>query len=184
MEFKTIISAETLQAQLSNPAWVIVDCRFYLQEPERGYQEYLESHLPGAIYLNLDTDLSGEIIPGKTGRHPLPDPQVFADRLSGWGIENSTQVIVYDNKGGALASRLWWMANLCNRVESLTLNEALTAFLYQTDVRANIIERPTTSQSIPVFSSIVRILYKSFQGDKRLFKRKIFRPFICGLRNL
>lgn len=109
MEFKTIISAETLQKNLNNPNWAIVDCRFYLQEVDRGHQEYLESHIPGAVYVHLDNDLSGEIHPGKTGRHPLPESQEFAERLSSWGIDNSTQVIAYDNKGGALAARLWWM---------------------------------------------------------------------------
>ena len=129
MEFKTIISAETLKAQLSNPDWVIVYCRFYLQEPERGYQEYLESHLPGAIYVDLDQDLSGEIIPGKTGRHPLPDSQVFAERLSGWGIGNETQVIAYDNKGGALASRLWWMLRWLGHEKVAVLDGAWKAWM-------------------------------------------------------
>lgn len=109
MEFKTIISAESLHKNLNNPHWAILDCRFYLQEVDRGHQDYLHAHIPGAIYINLDEDLSGEILPGKTGRHPLPDSQVFAERLSGWGIDNGTQVIAYDNKGGALAARLWWM---------------------------------------------------------------------------
>lgn len=109
MNFKTIISVENLQENLNNPNWAILDCRFYLQEPERGYQEYLDSHIPGAIYIDLDRDLSGEIVPGKTGRHPLPSSEIFADRLSSWGIDNSTQVIAYDNLGGALAARLWWM---------------------------------------------------------------------------
>lgn len=79
------------------------------------------------------------------------------------------------------ASRLWWMANLCNRVDSLTLKESLTAFLFMTDVRANIIERPTISQSISVFSAIVRMLHNSLKGDQKLFKRKIFRPFMMEL---
>jgi thiosulfate/3-mercaptopyruvate sulfurtransferase len=80
-----------------------------LQEPDLGYQEYLDAHVPGAIYIHLDRDLSGEIIPGNTGRHPLPSSQIFAERLSNWGIDASTQVIAYDNLGGALAARVWWM---------------------------------------------------------------------------
>ena len=111
MEYKTIISAADLFKQLDNPDLVLLDCRFYLPEPERGYQEYLEGHIPGAGYINLNKDLSGEIIPGITGRHPLPAPGVFAERLSGWGIDRSSQVIAYDNMGGALAGRLWWMLN-------------------------------------------------------------------------
>ncbi|HDN04526.1 MAG TPA: sulfurtransferase [Chloroflexi bacterium] len=122
MDYKTILSVETLQENLENPTWAILDCRFYLQEPERGYQEYLESHIPGAIYIHLDRDLSGEILPGVTGRHPLPDSKTFAERLSGWGIDNSTQVIAYDNKGGALAARLWWMLRWLGHDKAAVLN--------------------------------------------------------------
>jgi hypothetical protein len=73
------------------------------------------------------------------------------------------------------ASRLWWMAYLCARVEDLSLEEALTCLLYQYDVRANIIERPTTAQSVAVFSAILKILSESYKEDKRLFNREYFR---------
>jgi hypothetical protein len=78
-------------------------------------------------------------------------------------------------------SRLWWMANLCSRVNGLSLTEALECFLYQTDVRANIIERPTTSQSVRIFSAILKKLYESFRGDKILFDRVRFRSFMKEL---
>lgn len=122
MEYKTIISAETLKENLNNPNWAILDCRFYLQEPELGYQEYLESHIPGAIYIHLDRDLSGEIKPGKTGRHPLPDSETFAGRLSNWGIDNETQVIAYDSMGGAIAARLWWMLRWLDHEKVAVMN--------------------------------------------------------------
>lgn len=81
------------------------------------------------------------------------------------------------------ASRLWWMAALCSRVDGITLDESLTAFLYQYDVRANIIERPTTSQSIPVFSAVIRKLHQSYKGDeaKALFERARFRSLMKEL---
>jgi thiosulfate/3-mercaptopyruvate sulfurtransferase len=122
MDYRTIISSESLQENLGNPSWAILDCRFYLQEPERGHLEYLESHIPGAIYIPLDRDLSGDIIAGRTGRHPLPDSQVFVERLSSWGIDNSMQVIAYDNKGGALAARLWWMLRWLGHDKVAVLN--------------------------------------------------------------
>ena len=59
--------------------------------------------------MHLDRDLSGKIIPGKTGRHPLPDPQSFANRLSLFGLSEGKRVVVYDDKGGGIAARLWWM---------------------------------------------------------------------------
>lgn len=79
------------------------------------------------------------------------------------------------------ASRLWWMATLCSRVNGLTLTEALTSFLYQYDVRANIIERPTTSQSVPVFSAVLKKLDESNKGDKQLFVREKFRSVMKEL---
>ena len=122
MSYQTIISAERLLENLNDPNWVIVDCRFDLHEPERGYQEYLESHIPGAIYAHLDNDLSGEIIPGRTGRHPLPESQAFAERLAAWGIANGIQVVAYDSNGGALAARLWWMLRWLGHDEVAVLN--------------------------------------------------------------
>ncbi len=109
MAYQTIISAGDLNKNLTKPTWAILDCRFYLGETERAAREYLEGHIPGAIYVDLDRDLSSEVIPGKTGRHPLPDSQIFADRLSTWGIDDEVQVVVYDNEGGGLAGRLWWL---------------------------------------------------------------------------
>ncbi len=79
------------------------------------------------------------------------------------------------------ASRLWWMASLCNRVKSLTLHDALTCLLYQYDVRANIIERPTTSQNVGVFSTILMKLHESYNGDKSFFEREKFRTVMREL---
>lgn len=72
-------------------------------------------------------------------------------------------------------SRLWWMGYICNRVSGLTLSEALKAFLYRSDVRANILERPTISQSLTVFSAFINELKISLDGDGALFERERFR---------
>lgn len=79
------------------------------------------------------------------------------------------------------ASRLWWMAAICSRVRGLSLEEALTAFLHQYDVRANIIERPTTSQSVPVLSALLKRLHESYQTDRKLFERRKFRSVMKEL---
>lgn len=79
------------------------------------------------------------------------------------------------------ASRLWWMASLCSRVEGLTLEQSLQSLLHQYDVRANILERPTVSQSIPIFSAILRKLHASYQDDQKLFERQVFRDFMKEL---
>ncbi len=109
MAFTTLIDPETLQAHLEASDWVVVDCRFSLSDPAYGRCAYRGAHIPGAVYAHLDEDLSGPIVPGQTGRHPLPDPDRLAQKLSAWGIDDRMQVVAYDDAGGAFAARLWWL---------------------------------------------------------------------------
>ena len=109
MIYTTLIATPQLALHLGDPDWTLVDCRFALADTGLGRRAYLEAHISGAIYAHLDEDLSGPIVPGITGRHPLPDPAVLAARLSQWGIGPGVQVAVYDDQGGAYAVRLWWM---------------------------------------------------------------------------
>lgn len=109
MHYTTLISTADLAAHLDNPRWAVVDCRFKLDDKAAGRQGYLAGHIPGAVYAHVDEDLSGPIIPGKTGRHPLPTVEQFAATLGRWGIDNETQVIAYDDASGVFAGRLWWM---------------------------------------------------------------------------
>lgn len=107
--YRNIINASDLKANLDHPDWVIVDCRFSLADTEEGRKDYVKSHIPGAFYAHLDEDLSSPIIQGETGRHPLPDVQTFVELLSSWGVSKGVQVVAYDDRGGGIASRLWWM---------------------------------------------------------------------------
>jgi thiosulfate/3-mercaptopyruvate sulfurtransferase len=107
--YTTLISPGDLRPQVGRKDWVIVDCRFSLPDPPAGRRAYAENHIPGAVYAHLAEDLSGPVVAGKTGRHPLPDPGVLAKRFSDWGIDRSTQVVAYDASGGAMAGRLWWL---------------------------------------------------------------------------
>jgi thiosulfate/3-mercaptopyruvate sulfurtransferase len=110
MVYSTLISAADLRRHLGEADWAVVDCRFALNEPERGRREYLAAHIPGAVYAHLTEDLSAPVVPGRTGRHPLPDVDQFAQVLSGWGIDARVQVVAYDDSGGSMAAaRLWWM---------------------------------------------------------------------------
>lgn len=109
MSYTTLISAEELGYHLDEPDWVIIDCRFDSEDTDRGRKEYEQAHIPGAVYAHLDKDLAGPIIPGQTGRHPLPDDETFVQTLSSWGIDSRAQVVVYDELTGAYAARLWWM---------------------------------------------------------------------------
>jgi thiosulfate/3-mercaptopyruvate sulfurtransferase len=105
---QTIISVTELVG-LQSEDHLVFDCRHDLFKPEFGQESYLAGHIPGAFFLHIDRDLSGEIIPGKTGRHPLPNMADFAQRISAYGLKATTQVVCYDNKGGGIAARLWWM---------------------------------------------------------------------------
>lgn len=109
MTYTTLLSTAELAAHLDDPHWVIIDARFNLREPEQGRQAYLAGHVPGALYADLNQDLSSRPIPGQTGRHPLPDVAAFAATLSRWGIDHGVQVVVYDDASGFYAGRLWWM---------------------------------------------------------------------------
>jgi thiosulfate/3-mercaptopyruvate sulfurtransferase len=107
MSFTHLISTNEL-SESRKPDWVIVDCRFDLANPDWGFLNYQEGHLPGAVYAHLDHDLSGKVTV-QTGRHPLPDPEIFVKKMTAWGIQANTQVVVYDTTGGSFAVRLWWL---------------------------------------------------------------------------
>lgn len=110
MAYTTLIEAAELAARLEDPDWAIVDCRFTLGDAARGRNAYRRGHVPGAVYAHLDEDLSSPLIPGKTGRHPLPEVEELAARFSQWGIARGVQVVAYDDATGALAAaRLWWL---------------------------------------------------------------------------
>lgn len=112
-------------------------------------------------------------------RWPIPeDDEAAVSHIKKHLFVAGTRGIERDNA----ASRLWWMAALCSRVKGLPLTEALTVFLHQYDVRANIIERPTTSQSIPIFSAVIKQLAESYKTkEKKLFERTKFRELMKQL---
>jgi thiosulfate/3-mercaptopyruvate sulfurtransferase len=106
--FTTLVTTGELAGHLDDAAWVVFDCRHDLAKPDLGRTEYLASHIPGARFMHMDEDLAGPAT-GGNGRHPLPDPSVFAAKLGAAGVGPDTQVVAYDAQGGVNASRLWWM---------------------------------------------------------------------------
>jgi thiosulfate/3-mercaptopyruvate sulfurtransferase len=82
-----------------------VDCRWSLDDPEAGRRAYLDGHIPGAVFVDLERELSAP--PGPNGRHPLPPPVAFAEAMSRAGIDEGTFVVAYGSLGGA--ERLWWL---------------------------------------------------------------------------
>lgn len=105
MTFQTLITPEELAR---HPGFRIFDCRQNLAEPDRGLQEYLEGHLPGAMYAHLDKNLSSKKT-GTNGRHPLPEAKDFMAWLGSQGIRPDDQIVVYDAADGMFAARLWWL---------------------------------------------------------------------------
>jgi thiosulfate/3-mercaptopyruvate sulfurtransferase len=104
----TLVSTATLALRLDDPAYVIVDCRFKLDDPDAGEKTYVDAHIPGAVYAHLDRDLSGPRT-GTNGRHPLPAVTTVAGTFGRLGVHEGVQVVAYDQDNGAFASRLWWM---------------------------------------------------------------------------
>lgn len=107
-----LVSAAALHA---DTRYHVFDCRFNLTNPSAGADAYALGHIPGARYVHLGHDLSRPVSHapqghrGPGGRHPLPDPEVFALRLGQWGLTPDSHVALYDDAGGMFAARMWWM---------------------------------------------------------------------------
>ena len=108
MSYTTLVDVEMLRAHLDDPNWLVVDVRHQLSDTGYGECAYAAGHIPGAVFLHCDRDLSG-VMTGCNGRHPLPDPEQLAQRLGDIGIGAVTQVVVYDDAQGMIAGRLWWL---------------------------------------------------------------------------
>ncbi len=149
MNYLTLISTSDLRTHLYNPNLIILDCRFDLNDPELGFSKYRENHIPGAIYANLNRDLSSPIISGKTGRHPLPEITALSDIFSKWGITANTQVIAYDDRGGAIAARLWWLLKWLGHQKVAVLDGGFPKWKAENLPTDNSIVTPKTKQFSP-----------------------------------
>ena len=125
MAYRTLIDTATLAGNLGDPEWRIFDVRHDLMNPDLGREQYTEGHLPGASFVPMDVELSGEKI-GKTGRHPLPDANDFMATLGEWGIRPGQQIVVYDGSGGMYAGRLWWMLRWMGHYSVAVLDGGIT----------------------------------------------------------
>jgi len=140
-----------LSTQLARVDLRLIDCRFVLADATAGESAFLASRIPGARYAHLDRDLSDHARPASEGRHPLPSPEAFAKTLARWGITPETQVVAYDDAGGALAAaRLWWMLQWMGHRHAQVLDGGWTAWLAQgapLDSRA--LSRSQDADSLP-----------------------------------
>jgi thiosulfate/3-mercaptopyruvate sulfurtransferase len=106
--YANLVSTDQLWAHVSDENWLLFDCRFDLADTEKGRRAFQQSHIPGAFYAHLDEHLSSPITM-QTGRHPLPDMNALNRWLASCGMQSKRQVVVYDDSGGAMAVRLWWL---------------------------------------------------------------------------
>jgi len=123
-----LVSANQLEEILNSGENVLLcDCRFDLANPESGRKAYEESHIPGAIYVDLDQDMSGTKT-GSNGRHPLPTPQDWAKTKARLGFAPNTLVVAYDKQGSVYASRLWWMLKATGHANVRVLDGGLDSW--------------------------------------------------------
>lgn len=121
-----LISVEHLAARLDDPDLIICDVRWYLSDPRRGRREYQSGHLPLSLFVDLETVLTG---PSGPGRHPLPSPRAFAQRIGNMGIGPYHTVVLYDSSGGVTAARMWWMLRAIGHTSALVLDGGFPAWV-------------------------------------------------------
>lgn len=131
-----LVSTAQLSSRLSDPTWVIFDCRHDLMDHAKGAQLYQAGHIPGAHFAPVETALAGTKT-GTNGRHPLPSPEAFAAFLGAHGVTDKTNVVAYDDCGGLYAARLWWMARWIGLKSVALLDGGISRWIAEA--------RPTTS---------------------------------------
>jgi thiosulfate/3-mercaptopyruvate sulfurtransferase len=147
--YTTLISAADLATRIDDLNLVIVDCRHDLMNPTAGRDAYAAGHIPGALFADMDRELSGAKHGADgafRGRHPLPERAALIETLRGWGINPETQVIAYDAHGGMFAARLWWMLRWLGHPAVAVLDGGLPAWQAQgLPVSTDVTTRPRGS---------------------------------------
>jgi thiosulfate/3-mercaptopyruvate sulfurtransferase len=152
---RNIVDSQWLAARLYESDIVIADCKFDLADPEAGQQAYDREHIPGAFYFHMEKDLSGPK-GAHGGRHPLPSIEQLSRKLSKAGIDDKITVIAYDDQGGAMASRFWWLLHYLGHRQTYILNGGFSKW------KAG--GYPVTSEAPVVLAP------RSFQPNPQLYK--------------
>ncbi|HAT30093.1 MAG TPA: sulfurtransferase [Janthinobacterium sp.] len=172
--YTTLISAADLAPHLSDPNWVVLDCRHDLMNPDAGRDAFIAGHIQNAQFANIDTELSGAKYDADgvfRGRHPLPERAALIESLRAWGVNKDTQVIAYDAHGGMFAARLWWLLRWIGQPAVAVLDGGLAAWAAQglplvtpttARARGDIVERPTLTS----MASVAEVLANIDEGGR------------------
>jgi thiosulfate/3-mercaptopyruvate sulfurtransferase len=161
--FTTLIEAKDLAKGLEDPDLRVVDTRFRLTDPGAGERAYRLGHIPGAVYLHLERDLSGPVTEA-SGRHPLPDPRILAARLGRAGIGNDDQVVVYDDAAGAIAARLWWLLRWLGHTRVAVLDGGLGAWCEAGFALEEGVISPRPTSFVPGSGGLRAVTVEELQG--------------------
>lgn len=146
-----VVDVDILEAMLGGAGTAIVDCRHVMGVAGAGRSAWLEAHIPGAVFVDLETDLSGPPCTDR-GRHPLPPPERMVTLFSDLGIDSATDVVAYDDGGGMVAARLWWMLRYMGHAAVRVLDGGWQAWV---------------ARGLPVASGEERRARKAFRGEPR-----------------
>lgn len=162
-----IISESELNEMLNNKDQdlVIIDVRSALNDPEIGRKKYNSGHIPGAVFLDLKNDLSGEI-GTHGGNHPLPDVKVFTEKLAASGVSNQSTVVCYDDANGMFASRMWWLLHYLGHEKAYVLDGGFHSW-----IKAG--NKITTDTSKPVHQTFKTRLLPNATVNMKEVKEKL-----------
>lgn len=149
-----LISVERLARRLDGADTRVCDVRFYLGDHDQGRREYDEGHVPGAVFVDLHTELAGA---SGGGRHPLPPVEQFGDLLGRIGVSPETFVVTYDSVGGAIASRLWWMLRSVGHERVAVLDGGFPAWVGAGEPVTAVVPEPAAVRH-PVPTSWTRVV--------------------------
>ncbi|WP_139489707.1 sulfurtransferase [Brevibacillus dissolubilis] len=139
---RNLVSMDWLASHLDDPNVAVIDCRFTLGHQGNGLNQYMESHIPGALYFDLEQDLSAPI--GEHGgRHPLPSVDSLASLFSHAGIDENVTVVAYDDQDLAMAAHLWWLLRYLGHEKVVVLDGSFQSWREQgLPVSEEIVKRP------------------------------------------
>ncbi|MEC5160887.1 MULTISPECIES: sulfurtransferase [unclassified Janthinobacterium] len=165
----TLISANALAQHLTDPDWIILDCRHDLMNPDAGRDAFAAGHIQNAQFAGVDADLSGaKLGPDGAfrGRHPLPERNALVATLRAWGVNDGSQVVAYDAHGGMFAARLWWLLRWIGHPAVAVLDGGLAAWQARElplvtplapRALGNIVEKHTLTRTVDVAAVLANL---------------------------